>query len=90
MRPCATPKYPGDGYFTALDVTTRTSCKTGRRVMLTHYRCARARGETRTCNETVLRFRCSEKRTRIPTQINARVTCRRGSHKIVFGYQQNT
>jgi hypothetical protein len=38
----------------------------------------------------VLGYSCSERRNTIPTEIDARVTCRRGSKRVVYTYQQNT
>ena len=37
-RSCSPPKYPGQGYFTSLQVS-RVSCATGKRVTLAHYHC---------------------------------------------------
>lgn len=91
-RACSSPRYPGSGYFTSLRVT-RTSCRTGRKVAVAHYRCRRKHGVRGHCHHAVLHFRCKENRpasARIPTQYNSRVTCRRGSRRVVFVYQQNT
>lgn len=88
--PCKPPsRYPGSGYFTSLKVS-RTSCATGRKLTLAYYRCRVKNGRAGTCNKRVLNYRCTEKRNRIPTEINARVTCKRGSRTIVHTYQQNT
>lgn len=89
---CSPPHYPGSGYFTSLRVS-HTSCRTGRKVALAHYRCRRKHGVRGHCHHRVLRFRCRESRpssARIPTQYSARVTCTRGSRRVVFVYQQNT
>jgi hypothetical protein len=91
-RACSAPDYPGDGYFTSLRVT-RTSCGNGRKVARAHYRCRRANGIRGRCGHKVRRFRCKENRpasARIPTQYSSRVTCKRGSRRVVFVYQQNT
>jgi len=40
--------------------------------------------------QPLLGNRCSEQRNSIPTEINARVTCRKGDAKVVYTYQQNT
>jgi hypothetical protein len=91
-RACAAPKYPGSGYFTSLHVT-RTSCRTGRKVALAHYRCRRKHGVRGRCHHAVLHFHCKEHRPssgQISTQYNSRVTCKRGSRRVVFTYQQNT
>ena len=91
-RACSAPDYPGNGYFTSLRVSN-TSCTTGRTVARAHYRCRRKHGIRGHCHHRVLHFRCRERRpasARIPTQYSARVTCTRGSRRVVFVYQQNT
>ena len=88
-RSCSPPRYPGSGYFTSLKVTG-TSCATGRKVTLAHYRCRIKNGVKGRCRSRVLRFRCTETRDAIRTQYNARVICKRGSAKVVYTYQQNT
>lgn len=91
-RACSPPTYPGSGYFTSLHVT-RTSCKTGRKVALAHYHCRRKHGVRGYCHHAVRHFHCKEHRpasARIPTQYSSRVTCKRGSRRVVFVYQQNT
>ena len=58
-----------------------------------HYRCRRKNGVRGHCRHRVLRFRCKEYRpssARIATQYSSRVTCTRGSRRVVFVYQQNT
>ena len=87
-RSCSAPDYPGQGYFTSLRVT-RTSCTSGKKVALAHYRCRVRKGLKGRCTKRVRRYRCTEKRNSIPTQIDARVTCRKGSAKVVFSYQQD-
>jgi hypothetical protein len=91
-RSCSAPRYPGDGYFTSLRVT-HTTCGKGRKVALAHYHCRRKHGVRGHCHHAVLRFHCKENRpasARIPTEYSSRVTCTRGSRKVVFVYQQNT
>jgi hypothetical protein len=87
-KSCKPPAYPGSGYFTSLKVS-RTSCKTGRKVTLSHYHCRVRHGVSGRCGHKVRNFTCTEFRNAIPTQIDARVTCRRGSAKVVYTYQQN-
>ena len=88
-KSCSPAKYPGDGYFTSLSVSG-TSCARGREVQREHYRCrVRNGGRDGRCNRRVEGYRCSESRTRISTEINARVRCTRGSATIRFTYQQN-
>src|SRR4051812_28182057 len=88
-RSCSTPRYPGSGYFTSLTVR-RVSCATGRKVTLAHYRCRTRSGRAGRCHKRVLGYTCSERRNSIPTEIDARVTCRRGGKRVVYTYQQNT
>ena len=95
-RGCKAPKEPAGlngGYFTELRATN-VSCRSARRLVLAYYKCRRARGGVRgTCNNrTVNRMRCKESRPaslQSDTQINARVTCTRGSRKVRHSYQQN-
>jgi hypothetical protein len=85
---CSAPKYPGSGYFTSLSVK-KVSCKTGRKVTLAHYRCRTASSRAGRCHKSVLGYSCSERRQSISTEIDSRVTCRRGSKRVVYTYQQN-
>lgn len=87
-KSCTPPKYPGNGYFTSLKVTG-VGCTTGKRVTLAHYRCRVKNGKKGYCRSRVLGYKCSENRNSIPTEINSRVTCRNGSKKVVYTYQQN-
>jgi hypothetical protein len=82
------PSYPGSGYFTALKVSG-VSCSTGKKVMLAHYRCRVKHGKTGRC-KSVLGYTCSERRRSIATEIDGTVTCKRGSKKVVYSYQQDT
>jgi len=89
-RTCSTPKYPGVGYFTSLRVTG-VGCATGRKLVVAYYHCRLRHGGTAgRCPGGVMHYRCTEKRNTIPTEIDARVTCRRGSRRIVHTYQQDT
>jgi hypothetical protein len=87
-RSCSPPAYPGSGYFTSLSVR-RVSCRTGRRVTLAHYRCRTRSGPAGRCHSRVLGYDCRERRNSIPTEIDARVTCRRGHRKVTYTYQQD-
>lgn len=85
------PAYPSSkgGYFQTLNVT-KISCKTGKSLMKSHYRCRVKRGIRSTCT-SVRGYRCSEKRgLAIPTEFSAVVTCKQGSKRFVYSYQQNT
>jgi hypothetical protein len=85
-RSCAPPKYPGQGYFTSLQVA-HVSCATGKKVTLAHYRCRIKHGRKGHCGR-VLHYRCTETRRSIPTEYTSRVTCKRGSRKVVYTYEQ--
>ena len=85
---CSPPAYPGSGYFTSLTAKS-VSCATARKVTLAHYRCRTRSGKRGRCHHRVLRYRCSETRTSISTELNGRVTCRRGARRVVYTYQQN-
>ncbi|MEA2132475.1 MAG: hypothetical protein QOC68_384 [Solirubrobacteraceae bacterium] len=87
-RTCSAPKYPGSGYFTSLSVKN-VSCKTGRKVTLAHYRCRTAHSRAGRCHKSVLGYSCSERRQSISTEIDGRVTCKRGSRRVTYTYQQN-
>src|SRR5262245_31062329 len=86
---CSNPKYPGSGYFTSLTVT-KVSCATGKKVALAYYKCRTKHGVSGRCTSKVLGYSCKETRNTIPTEIDARVTCKDGSKKVVHAYQQNT
>jgi hypothetical protein len=88
-RSCGPPDYPGAGYFTSLSVT-RVSCATGRSLTLAHYRCRTQRRPSGRCARRVRGYTCTERRTSIATEIDGRVTCRRGGRRVVYSYQQNT
>ena len=86
---CSPPHYPGLGYFTSLAVSSAT-CATGSKVAIAYYHCRLRNGVKGRCQGGVLGFRCTEKRVSIPTEIDARVTCVKGSEKVVHTYQQDT
>jgi hypothetical protein len=88
-RTCSVPKYPGSGYFTSLSVR-HTSCATGRRVARAYYQCRIAHGPAGRCHRRVLGYTCHETRQSIPTEIDARVRCRRGARRVTHTYQQDT
>lgn len=78
----------GNGYITSLSVT-KVSCKTGRKVALAFYKCRHKKGKEGRCTDKVLGYSCKEnKRTKVPTEINARVTCTRGARRVVHTYEQ--
>lgn len=90
-RVCKPPKYPGSGYFLGAIKVRGTTCATGKRFVLAYYRCrVRNGGRKGRCRTQVLGYSCNERRntTESPPEINATVTCRRGSRSIVHSYQQ--
>jgi hypothetical protein len=87
-RSCSPPSYPGQGYFTSLQVA-HVTCATGRKVTLAHYRCRIKHGRRGHCSG-VLRYRCTEgPRQSSSVEYNARVTCKRGARKVVYTYTQD-
>ena len=82
--------YPGSGYFTSLTVKGVT-CSKGKKVARAHYRKRLDNGgKDGEFEGRVKRFRCGESsRNKTSTELNARVTCERGSKRIKFTYQQN-
>jgi hypothetical protein len=87
-KTCSAPAYPGSGYFTSLKVK-KVSCREGKKVTLAHYNCRTENGRKGRCHRKVRGFRCSEKRNSISTEINSRVTCKKGTKRVVYTYQQN-
>ena len=88
---CTPPKYPGSGYFTGKIRTTNISCSYAKRFVVAYYKCRiRNGGADGRCRTRVMDFRCRETRTSIPgVEIDGRVTCNRGSQRIVHTYQHN-
>ena len=82
--------YPGEGYFTSLS-TKGVSCTKGKSVARAHYKKRVNRGgRDGKFNGRVKGFRCKESsRSKTSTELNARVTCKRGRKRVVFTYQQN-
>jgi hypothetical protein len=85
---CKPPKYPGSGYFTALSVT-KTSCATGGKVAKAYYKCRVAKGPSGRCTKKVSGYSCTEKRRSTSIEIDATVTCKKGSARVKHSYQQN-
>ena len=90
-RSCTPPKYPGAGYFTGKIRATGVTCRYAKSFVLAYYKCRTNSGRNPAgrCRTRVREFRCTEVRETIPTEIDARVTCKRGTQKIVHTYQQN-
>jgi hypothetical protein len=81
----------GPTYVTSLGVT-KASCATGKAVVKAYYRCRVANGGADgTCRKKVLGYRCTERIVaKIKTQYDAKVTCAKGSARIVHAYEQFT
>ena len=92
------PKYPNKnpgGYFTSLKVRS-VSCTSGKKLMTAYYRCRtkKRQGIEGRCKQSrVNGLKCKESRPRsgrrAGVEFNARVTCTRGSKRVVHTYQQN-
>jgi hypothetical protein len=92
----ATCKLPPDGkgfgptYLLSLK-TTKTSCTKGKAVVKAFHACATAKSPKGHCAKKVLRYTCTERRgAAIPTQFDAKTSCRRGKAKVDFTYTQFT
>ena len=80
----------GTTYVTKLTATNVT-CAKAKIVVKAFHRCRRANGGVKgRCTSRVQGFRCTETRQSIPTQFDARATCRDGSRVIRFNYEQFT
>jgi hypothetical protein len=82
----------GPTYVTSLSVS-RVTCATGKRVVRAFHRCRKAHGGIKgRCPRTtsVLGFHCSERRGGIRTQFSGKVTCTRGTRRVVHTYTQFT
>jgi hypothetical protein len=80
----------GTTYVTRLTATGVT-CTKAKSVVKAFHRCRRANGGVKgRCTSRVQGFRCTETRQSIPTQFDARATCRDGGRVIRFSYEQFT
>jgi hypothetical protein len=81
----------GPTYVTRLSVSG-TSCRTGTRVVRAYYECRVDNGGRKgRCTSKVRGFSCSEQRgPSIPTQFDAKVTCRDGGRRVEHSYTQFT
>src|SRR3954469_1379441 len=78
----------GTTYVTKL-TTTNVTCTKAKSVGKAYHRCRRANGGVKgRCTSRVQGFRCTETRQSIPTQFDARATCRDASRVIRFNYEQ--
>jgi len=95
-RSCASPASKSGlkgGYFSRLRVTN-VSCSEGKKVVYGYYSCRMSKGGKKaSCHGRTIRgLRCTEYRDpdlSIPTEFSARVTCKKGTKKVVHVYQQN-
>lgn len=80
----------GPSYVTSLSVSS-TSCSTGIAVVKAYYRCrVRSGGPKGSCHSSVLGFHCSEQRTGIAVQFDAKVSCASGHRRVNHTYVQDT
>jgi hypothetical protein len=80
----------GPSYVTSLSVSS-TSCSTGIAVVKAYYRCrVRSGGPKGRCHSSVLGFHCSEQRTGIAVQFDAKVSCASGNRRVYHTYVQDT
>jgi hypothetical protein len=93
-----TPAGLKGGYITGVTVTgsyskKSSACKSGNALALAYYKCRAKKGIKASCaGKTINGLKCSESRpadSQSDQEINARVTCKKGSKKIVHNYQQN-
>lgn len=94
-----TPAGLRGGYLTGIRVTGKYSkkssaCRSGNALALAYYKCrAKKKNIRATCSgRTINGLKCRESRpanSQSDDQINARVTCKKGSKKIIHNYQQN-
>jgi hypothetical protein len=85
------PSYPGVGYFTSLKAYG-LGCTTAKKVMVAHYKCRTKTRKTGTCksfSRSGTRWTCTEKRVQGTENYNSRVTCKSGTKKVVYTYQQD-
>ena len=92
----ATCKLPSDGkgfgptYLLSLK-TAKTSCSKGKAVVKAYHACATAKGPKGHCTRKVLGYACTERRgAAIPTQFDAKTSCRKGGARVEFAYTQFT
>jgi hypothetical protein len=81
-----------DGYVTSLRVRS-TSCARGKDVVRRFQKCRRAHGGPKArCPKatSILGYHCTENRSGIPTQYSSRVTCAKGTARVIHDYTQFT
>jgi hypothetical protein len=79
----------GASYVTSLNVSG-TSCATGKAVVRAYHACRRAHGWKGKCGHKVKHYRCSRRILDSTSfQYDAKVTCKRGSKRVVHTYTEN-
>ena len=79
----------GASYVTSLSVK-HTSCKKGKAVVRAYHKCRRAHGWRGKCKHRVKHFKCTRHiQASSPVQYDAKVTCKRGTKRVVHTYTQN-
>ena len=66
------------------------SCRRAKKVVRAYYNCRLDNGGKRGKCKGVSGYSCSESRSGIRTQFDARVTCRKGGKRVKHTYTQNT
>lgn len=80
----------GTSYVTSLKAQG-TSCARAKKVVKAFNACRRASGGVKgRCTKRVLGYRCTETRMSIPTEFDAKATCKAGSRVVRFRYTQLT
>ena len=79
----------GPTYVTSLSASG-VSCSSAKRLVKAFHACRRANGGVKGRCAAAAGFRCKERRTSIPTQFSAKVTCRRPGATVVHTYTQFT
>jgi hypothetical protein len=87
-KTCKPPAYPGNGSFKSLKAT-KTTCSKAGKVAVAFTKCRTKKGPAGRCVTKVLGFACAEQRTSVATQIDGKVSCRRGSVKVALTYAQS-
>lgn len=79
----------GPTYVLAVS-TRRVSCRKAKRVVRAYHACRYRNGGKRGKCPRVSGFRCSERRSGIRSQFDARATCKKGRRRVKHTYTQNT
>jgi hypothetical protein len=79
----------GTTYVTSLE-TRRVGCGRAKNLVKAFHRCRHRHGGADGHCARVKGYRCKERREAIPTQYDSRATCKRGGHRVVQVYTQNT